>query len=107
MANEIPTEQLAAAWLLEHCTDCHEGIVWVLGEVSTCRSCNGSTRRRRGMFDARSGMDAPEHGVSPFYLLTPLMMKLERAAELARQVRDPANSQPLTELLDLIEELAA
>jgi hypothetical protein len=107
MANEIPTEQLAATWLLEHCTECSDGVITVRGEKQVCRDCNGSTRRRRGMFDARSGMDAPEHGVSPFYLLTPLMMKLERAAELARQVRDPANSQPLTELLDLIEELAA
>lgn len=53
--------------------------------------------------------DAPVHDTYAEYLrfIAAKKARRERIAELARVVRDPTNSAPLTELLDLIEEAAS
>lgn len=107
MASEpVSPESLhAAQYLVEHCVDCHGTgrTGWPLNV--SCAVCGGSGRRRRHTHDRRSAIDFEEFGPSPFYALIPQQKKLQRAAELARVLRDETNSAPLRELLDLVVEL--
>jgi hypothetical protein len=98
-------EPNAQTHLLEHC-HCTDGMVRRGAHLEICRDCYGSQRRLRGTHDPRSAIDFdPNEKPTPIEKALDVGEKLARAKVLARILRDPSNSAPLTELLDLLEAL--
>ena len=94
----------ARTHLIEHC-GCTDGMVRRGAFLEICRDCKGTQRRLRGTHDPRSSIDFDPNASPLDDVVIGLASKLERARELARVLRDPTNSAPLTELLDLLEGL--